>query len=796
MLKNYLVTTIRNLKRNKLFSFINISGLSVGLTCCILILLYTKDEISYDRFHNNKDQLYQLTCDRMEKNNTDEKFAIAAMVQGSAFKREIPEIKEFTRVNDKPAVIKKGNEIFSENVTWVDDNFFSVFSFPLIEGTPQHVLKGLNSIVLTAETAKKYFGTRNAVGKALQIEINGQFEPFIVSGIAKGSPLNSSIKFNILLPFKYLEKASPDNGWMWVSFPTYFLLQPGANLPAIEAKMAGVYKTQAKGEIDLNHLAGYDNKFVWGLQPFIKMHLNTEYKGVPRAGKPIYSYILTIIAVFILLIACINFVNLTIAQSLKRSKEIGIRKVLGGLRVQLIRQFLGESLILCFIAFILAVGLAQLILPVFNELANKQLSLSYLFDYKLLAGFTLLFIVTGVIAGFYPALVLSGFNPVQALYNRKAYKGKSYLARGLVVIQFALATFLIISTLFIYAQFNYLTKAGLGYNDKNLVEFKIDKAVMNKPMMDMIKSEISSVPGVEQVAYRNVGKFGGKTEAGGKEMTADYENIDENYLPVLQTKMLLGRNFSKGMATDQSNSVLVNESFVKVAGWADPIGKTVDYMNLPGWGARKVTVIGVVKDYHYASLKDIINPQIFIQEPLLPLGLFVVRIKPSAVPYTIPALEKAYRKLAPEQPFQYDFISDLNRKSYEDENRWKKIIGFGAIFTIFISCIGLFGLAILSAENRVKEMGVRKILGASALQIAGLISTDFVKLVLIAFLIAIPAAGYAVHQWLQNFAYKIDMSWWIFITGGLFAILIAVLTVSGQALKVAFANPVKALKNE
>jgi putative ABC transport system permease protein len=319
---------------------------------------------------------------------------------------------------------------------------------------------------------------------------------------------------------------------------------------------------------------------------------------------------------------------------------------------------------------------------------------------------------------------------------------------------------------------------------------------MNKPLMDMIKSEISSVPGVEQVAYRNVGKFGGKTEAGDKEITADYENIDENYLPALQTKILLGRNFSKGMATDQSNSVLVNESFVKAAGLADPIGKTVDYMNLPGWGTRKVTIIGVVKDYHYASLKEIIKPQIFIQEPLLPLGLFVAKIKPTAVPSTILALEKAYRKLAPEQPFQYDFISDLNRKSYEEENRWKKIIGFATIFTVFISCIGLFGLSILSAGNRVKEMGVRKVLGASALQIAGLISRDFLKLVLIAFLIAIPGAGYAIHQWLQNFAYKIDMSWWLFIAGGLFAMLIAVLTVGGQALKVAFANPVKALKTE
>lgn len=796
MLTNYLKLTIRNLKRNKLFTFINIAGLSVGLTCCILILLYTKDEVSYDRFHANKDHLYQLTCSRIEKDNSTEKFAIAAMVQGPEFKRAIPEIKAFTRVNEKSLVVKKGNDIFTENITWVDDNFFSSFSFPLTSGNTRSVLSGYNSMVLTDETAKKYFGSADAVGKSLQIEINGQFESFIVSGIAKRAPLNSSIRFNILLPFKHLETVSPDNGWMWVSFPTYFLLQPGANLRAVEAKMAEVYKTQAKSEIDMNHLAGYDNKFVWSLRPFVEMHLNTEYEGAPKASNPVYSYILSAIAIFILTIACINFVNLTIAQSLKRGKEIGIRKVLGSLRTQLIRQFLGESIILCFGAFVLAIGMAQFILPLFNEVANKQLNLSYLFDYKLFIAFISLFLITSLVAGFYPAVVLSGFNPVQILNNRKAYGGKNRLTKGLVIMQFALATFLIISTLFIYAQFNYLTSSDLGYNDKNLVEFNVNKAVMNKPLMDMLKTEFSKAPGVEQVSYRNIGKFGGKTEAGGKEITAVYEHVDENYLPALQTKILSGRNFSRDLITDADNSVLVNEGFVKAAGWTNAVGKTIDYMNLPGWGSKKVIIIGVVKDYHYTSLKEMIKPQVFTGEKSLPLGLFVVRIKPSDVPATMLAIGKVYHNLVPDQPFEYNFKSDLNKKSYEAEYKWKQIIGFGALFTIFISCIGLLGLSVLSAENRVKEIGIRKVLGASSFQVAELVSRDFIKLVLIAFLIAIPCAWYAIHHWLQNFAYKIDMSWWMFGLGGLAALLIALLTVSGQALKVAWSNPVKALRNE
>ena len=651
-------------------------------------------------------------------------------------------------------------------------------------------------MVLTDESAKKYFGNSDPVGKSLQVQVNGQFETFIVSGIAKKAPMNSSIQFNILLPFKHLETLSPDNGWMWVSFPTYFLLQPNANLPSVEAKMAHVYKAQAKEEIDLNHLAGYDNKFVWGLQPFTKMHLNTKYEGVPQGSNPVYSYILTVIAIFILLIACINFINLTIAQSLKRGKEIGIRKVLGGLRSQLIKQFLGESLILSFVAFMLAVALSQLLLPLFNELSHKQLSLSYLFDFKLLVGFILLFLVTGFVAGFYPALVQSGFNPVQVLYNRRSKSGKNMFGRLLVIIQFSLATFLIISTFFIYAQFNYLTSTDLGYDDKNLLEFNVSKAVMNKQLMDVLKGEFSKVPGVKQVAYRNIGKFGGKTEAGGKEITARYDHVDENYLPAIKLKLLSGRNFSKDMPTDKDNAVLINEAFAKAAGWKEPVGKTIDFMNLPGWGSRKITVIGVVKDYHFSSLREAITPQVFTQEATLPLGLFVVKLDPANIPTTLSALGKVYNRFVPDEPFQYNFKSDTNRAQYENESRWKQIIAFGALFTIFISCIGLFGLSMLTTQNRIKELGIRKVLGASVYQAASLISRDFVLLVFIAFIIAAPFSWYAVHQWLQGFAYRISISWWVFGIGGLLVLFIALFTVSGQALKAALSNPVNALRNE
>jgi len=796
MFRNYLKTTLRHLKRNAVFSFINIAGLSIGLACCMLILLYIKDEISFDRFHKNKDRLYQLTCDRIEKEGTDEKFGIAAMVQGPAFKKEIPEIKEYTRVNSKNLVIKNGDAVFNEQVTWVDDNFFSVFSFPLLSGKPEQVLSDLHSIVITDETALKYFGNTDVTGKTLALEINGKTVPFVISGIAKKPPQNSSIQFNILLPFKYLEQENPDNGWMWVSYPTYFLLNRGANLLAIKNKMAEVYQTQAKSEIDVNHLAGYDNKFVWDLKPFVQMHLDTVYQGTPGASNPIYSYILSGIAIFILAIACMNFINLTIAQSLKRAKEIGIRKVIGSLRSHLIKQFLCESFIICFISFVLATLLAQLVLPVFNELANKRLSLTYLFDFNLIAGFILLYIITAFAAGFYPSMVLSRFSPVKTLYNRKSNHRKNYLANSLVVIQFSLATFLIIATLFIYGQFNFLTKTNLGYNDKNLVAFVADKAIMNKPLMDQYKTEFLRVPGVENVSYKNIGKFGGKTQAGGKEFTADYERVDEDYLRALGVTLIAGRGFSKEFPSDVTNSVLVNETFAKEAGWTNPVGKTVDYMNLPAWGNRKIAVIGVIKDYHYESLKERIKPQLFTEETSLPLGQFLIRIKPVNKVVTLLALEKSYHRLIPDHPFDYVFKDDLNHQNYDAEYKWKQIITFSAAVTIFISCVGLLGLTILSTERRAKEIGIRKVLGASVTQITQLITLGFLKLIFIAFIITIPVSWYTVHKWLQNFAYRVDMSWWVFALAGILAILIASITIGTQAIRSALSNPVKALKNE
>ena len=794
MFKNYLKTALRNLSGNKTFSFINIAGLSIGLACCLLIFLYTKDELSFDRFQQKKDRLYRISCEIIEKQHgMDKRYGLAGAVQGPAFKEEIPEVEAFVRVNEDDFIVKKNAETFNQKAVWVDKNFFSVFSFPLLSGNPAEVLSDYHSVVLTDETAKKYFGTSNAVGKTLDLEINKKYETFVVSGIAKKCPENSSIKFDMLLPFSYYEKLNPRGGWLFLSYSTFLLLQPHASQPAVVAKMKKIYESKAEKQLERAAKSGFNATFVWGLQPFLQMHLDTtlEDDGIKDSSKPIYSYILTGIAFFILLIACINFINLSVAQSLKRGKEIGLRKVVGGLRSQLIRQFLGESFILCFIAFVLALLLAELALPLFNELANKRLSLSYLLDLPLIASFIGLFLLTGFAAGFYPALVLSRFNPVETLYNRVKAGGKNYLSKGLVVMQFSLATFLIITTLFIYSQYDYLTHKDLGYNDKNLLAVNITGQGENQQLMDLFRTEFGKLPGVMQVGMKMDGRWGTRAKAGGKDLEVEYDRISEEYFPTLGVPLIQGRNFSRDFPSDSSHSVLVNEEFVKEAGWKDPIGRTVDFLN---GSDCKLTVVGVVKDYHYASLKEKIKAQLFTTSPQLPLGQFLIRMSADNTPRTLKAIENTYRTLFPWHPFEHYFVEEKNHENYEAESKWKQIITCSAVLTIFISCIGLFGLAMLSIRKRTKEIGIRKVLGASVWQISGLVSKNFVALVLIAFLLAIPVAWYTTNKWLDNFPYRIQINGWIFAFASLLTLLIALITVSFQAFRAAGANPVKSLR--
>ena len=503
-----------------------------------------------------------------------------------------------------------------------------------------------------------------------------------------------------------------------------------------------------------------------------------------------YSYILSGIALFVLLIACINFVNLTIARSVRRAKEVGIRKVIGGERKQLIMQFLGESFFLCTVAFVLAIALVQLLLPLFNELANKALSISYLFDAKLIAGYIVLYIITGLLAGFYPALVLSGYNPAQTLYGRFQVAGKNYLQKSLVVLQFTLASFLIIATFIIYAQFNFLTKTNLGYDDNNLVI--VNKNNLTHADAAVFENELLKNPNIVGVSVKNAGEWGTgtKNSVGSTVYFAD-EIVDENYLPLLKIPLIAGRNFSTAYPADSAQSVIVNESFVKAAKWKKPVGETIQIL---GSSNEKYRVIGVVKDYHFASLTKKITPQLFNMHGSY--GTYYIKIKPNTATASLQWIQKTYQQFYPMSSYAYIFKNDENRKQYAEVEKWKQIILFGALLTIFISCIGLFGLSVLSAEKRTKEIGIRKVLGASVQQIITTLSADFIKLVVIALVIAIPAIWAAANKWLENYPYRITVTWQMFALGGFLVIFIALATVSFQAIKAAIANPVKSLRSE
>ncbi|MDQ2863544.1 MAG: FtsX-like permease family protein, partial [Bacteroidota bacterium] len=617
---------------------------------------------------------------------------------------------------------------------------------------------------------------------------------------AKKCPQNSSLQFSVLLPFKEsVADAQNNDNWYNFFLNTFVALNPNASVQTVDDQMQSFYVKDASKifkEMIEKYGGGADASMgTYFLQPYTGMHMSTELpaqNGLTNASNPLYTYILSGIALFILLIACINFINLTVARSVKRAKEIGIRKVIGGNRKQLIFQFLGESFFLCSIAFVLAVLLVQLILPVFNDLSNKALSLSYLFDAKLITGYILLFLITSVLAGFYPALVLSGYSPVQTLYSRFNIGGKNYLQKSLVVLQFTLASFLIIATFTIYSQFNFLTTEKLGYDDSNVIMVNKDK--LKHTDAAVFKNELMKNPDIITVSARNGGQWRtGAKVANDSSIQFAYETIDENYLTELKIPIIEGRNFSTAFPADSTNSVIVNESFVKKAGWKKPIGEIVNFF----YNNNEIYhVIGVVKDYHFASLNEEIIPQLFTMKNDNLYGTYYIKIKPNTHTASLKAIQKTFKQFYPLSPYSYIFKDEQNVKAYEAVNKWKQILLFGAILTIFISCIGLFGLSVLSAEKRTKEIGIRKVLGASVRNVVSILSTDFLKLVFISLLIAIPLSWLAASKWLENYPYRISLSWWLFASGAILVILIALTTVSFQAIKAAVANPVKSLRAE
>ncbi len=798
MLKNYLKIAIRNLFRNKVYSFINIAGLSIGLAAAMLIMLYTKDEVSYDRFHANSANIYRVTTEWINPDGSVKQAdGTTGYFQGPKFKEGVPEIKSYVRLRSDFRNIRQGTEIKGYSVIETDSNFFSVFTFPLLSGNPATALDKPKSIVVSDEMAVKLFKHTDVLGKTIDFVEEDKLVPYMITGVARKAPQNSSVKFDFLLPM-VVKNEEYQNKENWFSFflNTFVVLNTNGSEVAAEAKMKRVYEADARETIT-KMAKDYEIKenARYALQPLTDMHLSTQFvaqNGLTDASNPTFSYILTGIALFILLIACINFINLTVARSLKRAKEIGVRKVVGGDRKQLIFQFLGESFVLCLIAFGLALAIVQAVLPTFNQLANKALAFSYLFDLKLIVAYVALFFITSLLAGFYPAMVLSGYDPVKTLYSRFNLTGKNYLQKSLVVVQFGLASFLIIATLTIYSQFDYLTSKELGYDDKNLI--MVDKWGMSHSQTHLFIDELKKSPDIVEVAPKNAGSWGTIAKINGeKQIDFAYETVNPTYLPLFKIPILKGRNFSRDFPTDSTESVIVNEAFVKKAGWKNPIG---EYVNFYHDKNKKYKVIGVVKNHHFNALNQEIGSQLFTMKPGNMYGRVYIKIKPNTEVASLKHIEKTFKKLFPINSYDYKFVAAENLKRYESEAKWKQIMMFGAVLTIFISCIGLFGLATLSAEKRTKEIGIRKVLGASVSSIVQLLSTDFLKLVSLSFIFAFPLAFYAAQEWLKNYPYRISIGAGIFLATALVTIAIALLTVGGQAIRAALMNPVKSLKTE
>jgi putative ABC transport system permease protein len=827
MLRNYLLTALRHLTRNKIYSFVNIAGLSTGLAAAMLILLYVKDESSYDQFHAQKANIYRLVRGmRNPDGSTAGGDGYTGLVQGPRFAANIPEVKGFVHILNNYQDIKHDNEIRSQQILLVDPDFFSVFSFPMLQGNPRTALSQPHAIVITEDMAHREFGTIDALNKTLNIKTGQGFHPYTITGIAKNCPQNSSIKFEALslLDAHAPQFAEWNNNWLGGIDNTFLVLAAGADPRRVEGQMKTVFESEARAQLAEAHKAGMKRNPQFILQPLTATHLNKDYPpidGLVDASSPVFSYILSGIAGFILLIACINFVNLTVARSLRRAKEIGIRKVIGSSRSQLIIRFLGESAVFCIIAFTLAIALVQGLLPIFNNLSGKALALSYLFDARLVAEYITLFLLTAFAAGFYPALVLSGYNPVKTLYGRFTLSGRNGLQRVLVTLQFTLSSFLIVATAIIAAQFNYLIHKPLGYDDKNLVI--VNNWELDPGKFQSISTALRQSPDVLGVSGRNLGWDNAQARAEGQpqEINTTIETIDAGYPKLLSIPFVAGRNFSAGFGADSTNSVLVNETFAREAGWllddelnirrpdagepnagrsgagtsgagrlAGPIGRSIHVED------KDVRVIGVVKDHYFQPLNVKIKAQVFSLTMGRGIKSMFIKIRPGTETAALPFIEKTFKAQMPFSPFYYSFKEQSNRQQYADEAKWKQILSFGALVTIFISCIGLFGLSVFAAEKRTKEIGIRRVLGASVTGLAASLSTDFLRLVVLALLIAMPLAWLAAGQWLSNYPYRVTLTPWLFAAVALLVTGIATATIATQAIRAARANPVESLRSE
>ena len=783
MLTNYLKIALRNLLRHKAFSFINIAGLALGMTCSILIMLWVQDELSFNKFHKNGPHLYRVMANLnwgeiQTGENTPQPLA-------EALRKEIPEITHTVNMTnwDTGGLFTAGGKTNKETKgRCAGPELFQMFSFPLLEGNPQTALASPDAIVISQSVARKYFGNQRALGQIISVKDQGSFK---VTGVMQDMPKNSSLQFDFVVPIDLYIKQNPwVKSWGNFNLTTFVQLRPDADFAKVDSQIRKYLpKTQPTQRADLF------------LQPLSEVHLYTYKAGKPDGGRITYVKLFAVVAVFILLIACINFMNLATARSAKRSKEVGIRKVIGAARSLLIGQFIGEALLTTLFAVLFSLVLVILLLPTFNTLTGKAITVNYA-NPVFLASLLAITVLTGLIAGSYPAMFLSSLEPVKVLKGSPKFGVKSLLFRkGLVVFQFSLSLILMVGTAVVYRQIYFIQNRNLGFDRENVISLNLEGDLSKN--FKAFKQDVLQTPGIKYITtasdhpmaiYNSSGDLEWPGKPANEASSISGTFVDYDFFETLNIRMKEGRAFSPDFATD-SNAYIINEAAADMMGMQNPVGQTVSFWKGKG------KIIGVTQNFHSRSLHEPIKPLILLLEPRN-ASYILVRTEPGKTKEALGSLEKATRKFNPAFPFEYHFLDEVFEEQYRSEMTIGKLINYFAGLAIFISCLGLFGLALFTAEQRTKEIGIRKALGASVVNIVTLLSQDFLKLVLLANVIAWSIAWWAMHHWLQNFAFKADLGVWIFILAGLATLFIAMLTVSFQAVRSAVANPVNSLRNE
>lgn len=795
MLNNYIKTALRNILKNKVFSLINISGLAIGMACCIVIMFFVQDELSWDRFNENAERIFRITKS-FDIQGRQVPYAITSPKLTENISEEIPEVQNSVRiVKHNGFVVRYGETKIITNPVYADQSIFEVFTFPLIRGNKEKVFADPNSVVISKDLAEKLFGGEDPMDKIVTIYSLSEKYDLRITGIMKDVPKNSHFRFDFAASLKHLDNRDKNKGLGYCN--AYILLNDKSSFRTVEQKIPAVAVKQL-GEKSAS-------KFKYFLQPLTDIHLKSDMAlEMGRNSDISYSFYYSGIAIVILLIASINFMNLSTARSVNRSREVGMRKVVGARKSQLIFQFIGEAVLMAFIALIFAVIIAYFLLPFFNHLVGRSLKFNFFENLFLYTGLFILAVFVGLLSGSYPAIFLSAFRPVQVIKGEKRRNSVigAIMRKGLVVFQFAVSLVFIIGTIVVFSQLKFVSEKDLGFDGENVIEIPIYKDSNFCKKGDLIENEFSKHPNIKDVLVTlspEPGRYNGYS------VKCIPEGFDESS-PVMMSSVRVGpcffkfykidivegRAFSKEIKSDAESAVMINQTAAKVLGWDSPVGRT---MKSDGYFENS-TIIGVVKDYHQGSLHNKIEPLVYkfwtedLQEILL-------RISPENKQETITFIEETWKKMPTHIPLQYYFLDELVTKNgYNNDRRSGKIFTFSAILAIILACLGLFGLALFTAEKRIKEIGIRKVMGASVSGILILLSKDFAKLVLFANIVAWPAAFYIMNKWLDNFAYKIGIGLWIFIASGLLVLSIALITIISQSLKAAASNPVDSLRYE